>query len=187
VSYGCARGRGAEYENSRCNKAIGTWKASHLKFFLDTELIEKEWSLALISLGVVSEDDREFYAISTEFNPDDANEWVRDNVLPHLEPPNSGLWKPLNEIRAGLLDFIGTEYAEFWASGGAHDWVAVTHLMGGITRIPTNWWPHINELRQWWMQLGKPHYPAQTFHHALQDARLAKRRFEALDQSHQST
>jgi hypothetical protein len=50
-----------------------------LKFFLDTELIEKEWGLALISLGVVSEDGREFYAISTDFNSDDANEWVREN------------------------------------------------------------------------------------------------------------
>ena len=69
-----------------------------MKYFLDTEFIEGfkkpiKWlptiggfnkpyhSIQLISIGIVAEDGREYYAISNEFNPRDADTWVKDNVL----------------------------------------------------------------------------------------------------------
>lgn len=69
-----------------------------MKYFLDTEFIEGfkkpiSWlptigkfnkpyhSIQLISIGIKAEDGREYYAISNEFNPKDANEWVTKNVL----------------------------------------------------------------------------------------------------------
>ncbi len=69
-----------------------------MKIFLDTEFIEGwkkpiKWlptigklnkpyhSIQLISIGLVSDDGREYYAISNEFNPADSNDWVRENVL----------------------------------------------------------------------------------------------------------
>lgn len=68
------------------------------KYFFDTEFIEGfkkpiSWlptigsfnkpyhSIQLISIGIVCEDGREYYAISNEFNPYDASDWVKDNVL----------------------------------------------------------------------------------------------------------
>ena len=38
-------------------------------------------SIQLISIGVVSEDGRTYYAVSREFKPNDANDWVKENVL----------------------------------------------------------------------------------------------------------
>lgn len=54
------------------------------KYFLDTEFIEDGKIIDLISIALVCEDGREYYAISTEFNPCNANDWVRENVLKHL-------------------------------------------------------------------------------------------------------
>jgi uncharacterized protein YjfI (DUF2170 family) len=39
-----------------------------VKYFYDTEFIDNGRIIDLISIGVVAEDGREYYAISTEFN-----------------------------------------------------------------------------------------------------------------------
>jgi len=65
-----------------------------MKYFIDTEFLEgfykpvfgkRRHFIDLISIGVVSEDGREYYAISNEFNPKDANIWVRENVIDKIE------------------------------------------------------------------------------------------------------
>jgi len=65
-----------------------------MKYFIDTEFIEgfhkplfgkRRHFIDLISIGIVCEDGREYYAISSEFNPKDADEWVRDNVIHPIE------------------------------------------------------------------------------------------------------
>lgn len=61
-----------------------------MKYFLDTEFIEsfhkplfgkRRHFIDLISIGIVAEDGREYYAISNEFKYNDADEWVHNNVL----------------------------------------------------------------------------------------------------------
>lgn len=65
-----------------------------MKYFIDTEFIEgfrkapfykrsgkKTHFIDLISIGIVCEDGREYYAISKEFNYKDADEWVKKNVI----------------------------------------------------------------------------------------------------------
>lgn len=73
-----------------------------MKYFLDTEFIEGirkplkwlptigNWNrpyhfIDLISIGMVAEDGREYYAVCNEFNPKDADEWVRENVLNKIQ------------------------------------------------------------------------------------------------------
>ena len=58
-----------------------------VRYFYDTEFIDNGRIIELISIGVVAEDGREYYAISTEFDPERAGRWVRANVLPKLPPP----------------------------------------------------------------------------------------------------
>lgn len=64
-----------------------------MKYFLDCEFIEDGKTIDLISIGIVCEDGREFYVISTEFEPRKASDWVVENVLRSLPPmwegPNS--------------------------------------------------------------------------------------------------
>ena len=45
-----------------------TGGGEQVDFFLDTEIIELDRAIELISLGLVAADVREFYAISTEFD-----------------------------------------------------------------------------------------------------------------------
>lgn len=65
-----------------------------MKYFLDTEFIEgfnkpflgkRRHFIDLISIGIYCEDGREYYAVSNEFNPKDADNWVRENVLRKIE------------------------------------------------------------------------------------------------------
>ena len=59
-----------------------------MRYFYDTEFIDDGRTIELISIGVVAEDGREYYAVSTEFDPDRAGSWVRKNVLPKLPSPS---------------------------------------------------------------------------------------------------
>ena len=70
-----------------------------MRYFYDCEFIEDGHTIDLVSIGMVAEDGREFYAVSTEFNPDKAGPWVRANVLPKLPSPASKAWRSRNRIR----------------------------------------------------------------------------------------
>lgn len=81
-----------------------------MKYFFDTEFIEgfSKWTFAknrhfvdLISIGIISEDGRQYYAISNEFNPDDASQWVKDNVLYPIMVEN-GFSKNLSNLHGCL-------------------------------------------------------------------------------------
>jgi len=52
-----------------------------MKYFFDTEFIEDGRTIDLISIGIVSEDGRDYYAINGECDFSKANDWVVDNVL----------------------------------------------------------------------------------------------------------
>ena len=71
-----------------------------MRYFYDTEFIDDGRTIDLISIGVAAEDGREYYAISTEFNPERAGAWVRKHVLPKLPSPSSKLWKSRRQIRS---------------------------------------------------------------------------------------
>ena len=56
-----------------------------MRYFIDTEFIEDGKTIDLISIGIVAEDGREYYAQSVEFDHRKASEWVKENVLLHLQ------------------------------------------------------------------------------------------------------
>jgi hypothetical protein len=63
-----------------------------MRYYFDTEFIEDGKTIDLISIGIVAEDGREYYAVSHEFNPCKASQWVKDNVLVHLPPAPRECW-----------------------------------------------------------------------------------------------
>jgi hypothetical protein len=98
-----------------------------MKYFIDTEFIEgfhkplfgkRRHFIDLISIGIVAEDGREYHAISTEFNPKDADQWVKDNVISKLPERNvsfydsprmrqeSLLWKSNKRIAEDIVSFV---------------------------------------------------------------------------------
>lgn len=78
-----------------------------MKWFLDTEFAENGSTIELISIGLVAEDGREYYAVSREFDLSKCNAWVTANVLPKLPPIDSPYWMTraeiANDLRVGLL------------------------------------------------------------------------------------
>src|SRR5699024_7994901 len=103
---------------------------SIVRYFYDTEFIEDGQTIELVSIGIVAEDGREFYAVSTDFDPSRANAWVRENVLDKLPSPRDPVWKPKDTIRREVLDFLTQDKTpiQLWAWVGAYDHVVLAQL-----------------------------------------------------------
>ena len=94
-----------------------------MRFFYDCEFIEDGTTIDLVSIGVVGEDGREFYAVSTEFDPTRAGPWVRAHVLPKLPSPAHPAWRSRKQLRSDLLQFLTSAPGEVelwaWIAGAA--------------------------------------------------------------------
>jgi 3' exoribonuclease, RNase T-like len=159
-----------------------------VRYFYDTEFIDDGRTIELISIGVAAEDGREYYAVSTEFNPERAGSWVRTHVLPKLPPPSSQQWRPRARIRAELEAFFcvdGDEPIELWAWVGAYDHVVLCQLWGPMTHLPPAMPRFTHELRQLWEDRGRPRLPRRPpdVHDALVDARDQLRRYRVIAQA----
>lgn len=169
-----------------------------MRFFLDTEFAEEPGRIELISIGIVSEDDREFYAESSEFKDWMANEWVNQNVLPHLwnkqldkKPYNNwslnggiGGLLPKKHIGLEIQKFVGFENPEFWGYYADYDWVVTCWLFGSMSDLPNGWPKYCRDIKQYCDRLGNPTLPenTETKHHALSDARWNKLAFSWLQE-----
>jgi 3' exoribonuclease, RNase T-like len=153
-----------------------------MKYFLDTEFLEAGhlYPIQLVSIGIVSEDDREFYAVSSEFSESRANDWVKANVLPQL---GSIRRIALREIAGRVVDFIhGDSSPEIWGYYADYDWVVFCQLFGSMIDLPKGWPMYCRDIKQWCDSLGNPKLPEQASgeHNALNDARWNKRAYEFL-------
>ena len=156
-----------------------------MRYFYDTEFIEDGRSIELISIGVVAEDGREYYGVSSEFNPQRAGSWVRAHVLPKLPSPASKLWRTRAQIRSDLetfFDIDGDDDIELWAWIAAYDHVVLCQLWGPMTHLPPAMPRFTHELRQRWEDAGSPQLPpaGDDQHDALADARHNLARWQVL-------
>ena len=146
-----------------------------MRFFYDTEFIEDGTTIDLVSIGVVDEHGREFYAVSTEFNPGKAGQWVREHVLDKLPSPADPAWCDRATMRDRLMKFLnrGRDRVELWAWFAAYDHVALAQLWGDMPALPRELPRFTRELRQRWEDVGKPSMPPppSDAHDALADAR----------------
>ncbi|MET0237910.1 MAG: polyadenylate-specific 3'-exoribonuclease AS [Kibdelosporangium sp.] len=156
-----------------------------MRFFFDTEFIEDGVTIDLVSIGVVCEDGREFYAVSTEFDPDKAGQWVRENVLDKLPSPGDKAWRSREQIRADLMKFLSPrgENVELWAWFAAYDHVALAQLWGAMPALPRQLPRFTRDLRQRWEDVGKPQLPnpPTDAHDALADARHNLARWNVIE------
>lgn len=160
-----------------------------MRYFLDTEFIERGhgYPIELISIGLVAEDGREYYAVSQDFNPRHAAPWVKDNVLSLLPPRSctphlagtrlfrdSQAWRPLSQIAADIAQFIGKDSApEFWGYYSDYDWVVFCQIFGDMSNLPPRWPMYCRDLRQELDAGGfaDMRQPDDARHDALLDAR----------------
>jgi hypothetical protein len=121
-----------------------------------------------ISLGMVAEDGREFYAEGNDVDWSRASDWVLRNVKPRL----LGAGLPRTAIRDSVLAFVGDDKPEFWGYYSAYGWVVFCGLFGRMVDLPEGWPDLCLDIKQLAISLGNPPLPKQTGigHHALADA-----------------
>lgn len=144
-----------------------------MKFWFDTEFYENGSTIELISIGVVSEDWRCYYAETTAAAQlARKTDWLKANVWPHLRGVDT---IERSEIAAHLIEFMG-DSPEIWAYYADYDWVALCQLFGTKMDLPKGWPMYCRDLKQWADMLGNPKLPEQdgAEHCALHDALWTK-------------
>lgn len=142
-----------------------------MKVYYDTEFLEDGRTIDLISIGMITEDGREYYAVNRDMpvRRIRKHQWLMDNVVPGL-PRISGDRR--NHIRTGdaldLLDYanpavkhrdkIAREVrafilaagpdVELWADYGAYDHVVIAQLFGPMVDLPAGIPMWTNDLQQ---------------------------------------
>jgi hypothetical protein len=166
----------------------------------DTEFLEDGNTIELISIGIVSDDGREYYGINSDADWDRIrkDDWLMDNVVRHLPTHSTGQvekhtgfgdkgyswggllmrdvrvkpkWVIANEVREFLL---AGDDPELWAYYAAYDHVALAQLWGRMINLPKGlpMWTHdlMQHLEQMPEDFEKPPQDGDE-HNALADAR----------------
>ena len=144
-----------------------------MKYWLDTEFIERPYGIDLISVGLVAEDGREFYAESSEVDWSKASQWTLETVRPQLD--GSGMTR--EDIGYAVRRFVDQDaHPVFWGYFPAYDWVAFAWLFGDMNELPFRFPQLCLDVKQWAIELGDPALPPQVGarHHALADARWTR-------------
>jgi hypothetical protein len=156
-----------------------------LKYWIDTEFHERPNTIELISIALVADDGREYYAHSADYDAEAAHnhDFLRKEVLPHLtQKPRV----PLSTIRAQLIEFLDpVTYSkpEFWGYYCAYDWVVFCWIFGPMVDLPKGFPMYCNDIKQLANAKGNPKMPRfeGTAHDALDDARRQKKMYEYLE------
>lgn len=154
-----------------------------MKIFLDLEFLEDGPTkpVHFLSIGLVAEDGREYYGVNAECPIHEANDWVRNNVLPHIDMSKA---VSREQLRGEILAFVlaGDGKPEFWGWYSDYDWVVFCQLFGRMVDLPKGFPYFCRDLRQRMDDLGieRSQLPEQlgTEHNALEDARWNKLAWE---------
>jgi hypothetical protein len=165
-----------------------------VKYFYDTEFIEDGRTIDLISIGIVAEDGREYYAVNRDapWKRIAKHTWLRENVvrsLPRIHGDRRfqvGRRNPLaldfgdpvmrsrGQIATEVEKFLlsGDDKAELWAWYAAYDHVCLAQLWGPMMVLPEGIPMLTYDLKQECDRLGNPPLPEQPsgVHNALADA-----------------
>jgi hypothetical protein len=182
-----------------------------MRIFYDTEFIDDGTTIDLVSIGMVAEDGRELYAVSSEFDQANlhANPWLVDNVWPSLPTfkhngegrmirchCNHGkghldLDDPTVRTRGQIARMVAafilaTPDPQLWAYYSAYDHVAYAQLFGPMSQLPDGLPMQTDDIVTEAKRLGLtpsdlPEQP-DGLHNALADARHNLVRARYLDE-----
>lgn len=126
-----------------------------MRYYYDTEFIDDGETVDLVSIGIVAEDGREFYAVSNAFDIRKfcANPWLLENVAPslplakcgpgcrcmngfHLDVDHPSL-RSRGQIARAVQGFLLVDgHPELWSWYPAYDHVALAQLFGPMADLP---------------------------------------------------
>lgn len=153
-----------------------------MRYFIDTEFIEDGKTIDLISIGIVANDGRLYYAESTEVDWSKADPWIKNNVIPDLKA--GGTLRDKKQIKEEILNFCDFDKygkPEFWAYYADYDWIVFCQLFGKMIDLPRGYPMYCRDLKQLIAMLGNPKVPLYyEKHNALSDALWVRNTFESL-------
>ena len=122
-----------------------------MKVFFDTEFTGLHKNSTLISIGLIAENGREFYAEFCDYDNKQVDEWLQENVINNLKFKNCENFINSNnidfitmkgtkhDVRVALSDwFMGFNNVEMWTDCGAYDWVLFCDIFYHAFNIPSN-------------------------------------------------
>lgn len=158
-----------------------------MKYFFDTEFIEDGKTIDLISIGIVAEDGREFYAEMWAIPWNKASDWVHRNVKPHL---TGKIEYDRYQMKKAVELFVNPEVygePEFYAYYADYDWVVFCQIFGTMMDLPEGFPMFCMDLKQMmeerslgsgWKAKNAP--DPENEHNALADALWNKRLYDAM-------
>jgi len=127
------------------------------KLFLDTEFTGLHQATTLISLGIISECGKTFYAEFTDYDRTQLNDWLEENIIPNtwvaVHEPITSMGEVVGDSRwADVHVFGSSDYIKpflekwlsqfekivIWSDCLAYDWVLFNQIWGHAFSIPEN-------------------------------------------------
>lgn len=142
-------------------------------YWLDCEFIESSFyhPIDLVSIGIVAEDGREYYALNYDCDWNRANDWVKQNVLTQLpEKPLPQVyatrkqfqsseayqqgWRNRDSIAEEIIKFVYFNghldtSPQFWGEWCSYDWVVFCQLFGTMEDLPKGFPMRCRDIIQW--------------------------------------
>lgn len=122
------------------------------KIFFDCEFTGLHQNTTLISIGLISDCGKEFYAEFTDYNKSQVDDWIKNNVINKLifteiQNQNGGRGGCAREGFVGNAEYIKEELTtwlsqfekvEMWSDCLSYDWILFCQLFGHAFNIPKN-------------------------------------------------
>lgn len=104
-----------------------------MKVFFDTEFTGLHKDTTLISIGLIADDGKTFYAELNDYDKSQVDEWIQKNVIDNLLFNNKDA--VADTLKIWLSQF---EAVEMWSDCLSYDWVLFNDLFGHAFDIPKN-------------------------------------------------
>ena len=170
------------------------------KVFFDTEFTGLHQKTTLISIGLISDCGKTFYAELTDYDKSQVDDWINNNVISNLtmtEDDNAaflGSWRLVADsktVKEALTKwFEQFEQVEIWSDCLSYDWVLFNQIFGHAFNIPNNIYYIPFDICTLFKAKGiDPDISREEFsdmkensqkHNALWDAKVIKRCYELL-------
>ena len=130
-----------------------------MKIFFDTEFTGLHKNTTLISIGLVDENGRTFYAEFSDYDKSQCDKWIHDNVIKHLRlgtyehyglnVNNTEVYGSKEFIKGKLSDWLSQyEKVELISDCCHYDMVLFIDIFGGAFDIPSNVNPACHDINQ---------------------------------------
>jgi len=124
-----------------------------MKLFFDTEFTGLYKGTTLVSLGIIAEDGKKFYAEFTDYDKTQCDDWIKKNVITNTVIGGNNTLYELHQNMKNLIVSVGTkkqirsellkwlqQYADiqFLSDVSHYDFVLLIDIFGGAFDLPGN-------------------------------------------------